>query len=63
MVKNFVWKEAGLESNDIVCLKCLERKLKRELIVDDFPKYKINELFWKGVKLGIKLERSLWKTK
>jgi len=59
MVKNHVWKDAGLESDDIVCLKCLEKKLKRKFVLNDFPKYKINELLF----LGIKLERNQWKTK
>ena len=59
MVKNSVWADAGLESNDIVCLKCLEKKLKRKLVIGDFHKYKINELLF----LGIKIERKRWKTK
>jgi len=59
MVKNHVWADAGLELDDVVCLKCLEKKLKRDLVIEDFPKYKINELLF----LGEYLERKRWKTK
>ena len=51
MVKNSVWIEAGFEPNDIVCFKCLEKKLRRKLELSDFPKYKINDLIFFGTKL------------
>lgn len=38
MVTDEVWKEAGLEKNQIVCLSCLETKcLHRPLTVQDIP--------------------------
>jgi hypothetical protein len=37
MVRNEIWAASGLEPNDgMLCLRCLERRLGRELTLDDF---------------------------
>jgi hypothetical protein len=59
MVKNHIWRESEFEATDIVCLKCLEHRLKRKLVEKDFIRAKINELLF----LGIKMERKAWKIK
>jgi len=43
MVRDIIWKEAGLLKG-FICLTCLEKRLKRKLKKDDFKKVPINNL-------------------
>lgn len=36
MVKDEVWDAAQIPSKGLACLKCLEKRLKRRVILDDF---------------------------
>ncbi|MBA8881664.1 hypothetical protein FHW16_005409 [Phyllobacterium myrsinacearum] len=43
MVQDAVWKEAGMTPDGgMLCLGCLEDRLKRQLKPHDFPDYPIN---------------------
>lgn len=59
MVKDWVWDLAKLDKDDIVCIHCLEKKIKRKLIFSDFPKCKCNEMIF----FGMYIERARWRAK
>ncbi len=41
-VLDSVWAEAGMTSDDILCIGCLERRLDRQLCSADFEKAMLN---------------------
>jgi hypothetical protein len=45
IVHNHVWKKAGMEPyGGCLCIACLEKRIGRRLIPDDFPKHPFNEM-------------------
>lgn len=44
MVNNSVWNEASLQSKCFCCITCLETRLGRRLIRDDFKDVPVNKL-------------------
>lgn len=42
MVRDDVWKEAGLDNNDFAHIECLEKRLSRKLVQSDFLDSPIN---------------------
>jgi hypothetical protein len=44
MVQNHIWKSAGLEyDGGMVCIGCLEARIGRKLLPEDFPNYPVND--------------------
>ena len=51
MVKNEVWLEAHDTQDGNLCLWCLERRLKRKLVIEDFIDYPINAVLLFGYRI------------
>jgi hypothetical protein len=57
MVRDEVWAAAGLDDAAICCLACLERRLQRPLILDDFTPGSVNRQAYAAAgKLSVVLE-------
>jgi hypothetical protein len=57
MVTDRVWEAAGLPEDEYCCLGCLECRLRRPLMIDDFTTAPVNRLAWAAAgKLSIALE-------
>jgi hypothetical protein len=48
---NSTWKEAHAKKSDILCLKCLKIRLRRDLTITDFTDYPINAKIFFGYSL------------
>ena len=48
MVRNDVWKSAGMSKTGHLCFFCLEKRLERKLTIEDFTDAPINKLIHFG---------------
>ena len=44
MVHDSIWQAAGMKPRGVLCIGCLEQRLDRQLVPQDFPDLRINEL-------------------
>jgi hypothetical protein len=44
VVHDPVWQTARADARDLLCIGCLERRLDRQLVPQDFPDLQVNEL-------------------
>lgn len=44
LLLNSVWKQAGLAPNQVCCLSCVEARLGRALVFEDFSDSELNKL-------------------
>ena len=58
MVTNELWAQAGLKKDDNVCPHCLERRLGRPLVTDDFTPFPCNRIIRAG---GVQAHIDFWK--
>jgi hypothetical protein len=56
MVHDFVWQAAGMKSRGILCIGCLERRLGRQLVPQDFPEVEVNALALNSPRLRSRKE-------
>lgn len=52
MVHDAVWAAAGMKEKGHLCFGCLEVRLGRPLVIEDFTTYPINEGVRRGFELG-----------
>lgn len=54
MVKDEIWKEAALNKKGFICLNCLEKRLKRHLVLSDFKDSPVNDVYKFGYEIAMR---------
>ena len=51
-LEDTVWKAAGADEFDLLCLTCVQKRLGRSLVVEDFSQHPINEPIFAAIAIG-----------